>query len=297
MFLIAVLCLLPLAPVQAASKPVDVASNVNTANHGLAVAKGDYIYYIDQLGDVYAGCSERIFKVKKSGGGREVLSIDEAWDLSTDGEWLYYSNWSDNHRIYRINSDGEEKKAISDDAASQLAFVGDGLLYIKWSSSGVKGNLIYKISLDGQTKKALSTSPADNLNVVGEWVYFSNIADDYKLYRVSVKGGSKQIKISEQSMLFMVVSQDYIYYSNASDKGKLYKMKIDGTQNAKITDDTVGFINKMGEWIYYTNSADGDTLYKVKADGSGRRKVRDFSATAMPINIVDGKVYYDGQFL
>lgn len=76
---------------------------------------------------------------------------------------------------------------ISDDAASQLAVVGDSLVYIKWSDRGVGENLIYKISLDGQMKKALSTSPADNLSVVGDMVYFSNIADGYKPYRVSVK--------------------------------------------------------------------------------------------------------------
>lgn len=60
----------------------------------LAVAKDDYIYYIDQVGDVYAGCNERIFKVKKSGGNREFLAFDEAWDLNISGDWLYYSNWS-----------------------------------------------------------------------------------------------------------------------------------------------------------------------------------------------------------
>jgi len=270
--------------------------NQNTANHGLAIGKDNYIYYIGQIGDIYTGCSEQIIKLNKSGGERQVLSTDEAWDLNMDGDWLYYSNWSDGHRIYKMKTDGTEKTAISDDAASGIAVIADGLVYGKWSETGAKDNFIYKISFDGQEKKVLSTNPADNLSVVGDWVYYSNRADSYRPYRVRLDG-TEESKISDQSMLFMVVGQDSIYYSNYADGGKLYKMHTDGTGVSKVTDDKVGFINIMGEWIYYTNSSDADHLYKVKMDGNGRSKVRNSSGAPMPINIANGKIYYNREFL
>lgn len=275
--------------------PVVMASP-NTVNHGLGVAKGDYIYYIDQIGDIYAGCSEQILKVNKNGGERQVLSTDEAWDLNIDGDWLYYSNWSDGHRIYKIKTDGTEKTVISDDAASHIAVVADGIIYIKWSATGAKENFVYKISFDGQEKKILSGNPADNLSTMGEWAYYNNRADYYRPYRMRLDGTGEK-KISDQSIFFMVVGNDWIYYSNYGDGNKLYKMKTDGTGISKVVDDKVGFINIMGEWLYYTNSSDGDILYKVKIDGSGRSKVHSSNGIPMPINIIDGKVYYNGQFL
>lgn len=275
---------------------IPTTTNQNTVNHGRAVEKGEFIYYIEQIGDTYAGCSEQIMKMNKNSGERQVLSTDEAWDLTMDGDWLYYSNWSDGHRIYKMKTDGTEKQGISDDAASQIAVVADGLVYLKWSATGAKDNLIYKISFDGQGKKELSKNPADNLNIVDQWVYYNNRADNYRPYKIRLDGTDER-KISEQSIFFMVVDQNWIYYSNPVDEGKLYKMTTDGRKFSKLVDDKVGFINSMGDWIYYTNSSDADTLYKVKVDGSGRAKVHSASNVPMPINIVDGKVYYKGQFL
>lgn len=278
------------------SEMVPATVNQNTVNHGRAVGNGDFIYYIEQIGDTYAGCSEQIMKMNKISGEGQVLSTDEAWDLNIDGDWLYYSNWSDGHRIYKMKTDGTEKQSISDDAASQIAVVADGLVYIKWSSTGAKDNLIYKISFDGRGKQALSKNPADNLNIVDQWIYYNNRADNYCPYKMRLDGTHEQ-KISDQSIFFMVVGQDWIYYSNHMDGGKLYKMTIGGTKISKLADDKVGFINVMGDWVYYTNSSDADTLYKVKVDGTGRQKVQNSSNVPMPINVVDGKVYYKEQFL
>lgn len=275
--------------------PINITPS-NAVNHGLGIVKGDFIYYIEQIGDTYAGCSEQIVKIDKNSGTKQILSTDEAWDLNIDGDWLYYSNWSDGHRIYKMKTDGTEKTGISDDAASHLTVVADGIMYIKWSNSGAKDNFIYKISFDGQEKKLLSKNPADNLSIVDEWAYYSNRADGYRPYRIRLDGTGEQ-KISDQTIFFMAVAKDWIYYSHYADGGKLYKMKVDGTGSSKVTDDKVGFITIMGDWIYYTNSSDGDMLYRVKKDGSGRNKMYNSNGAPMPITIIDGKIYYNGQFL
>lgn len=274
-------------------------SPANISNNGLAVAQGDYIYYIDYIGDIYAGSKEKIFRIKKGDTSPTLLVEDEAWNLNIDGDWLYYSNWSDGHRIYKIRTDGSERRKVTEDPANNVSIVDGQAVYIKWTDTGGAGdNNIYTINLssDNQTEVRLNSDRSENLNVAGGWIYYSNASDGYRPYKIRMDG-TERTKISDDQMLFMVVAEGWIYYSNSSDDDKLYRVATNGAGRTKLSDDRTGFINVVGGYVYYTNASDSDCLYRIKADGSGRRRVSNMDMGPMPINTVSGLIYYNHLFM
>lgn len=61
----------------------------------------------------------------------------------------------------------------------------------------------------------------------------------------------------------MTVSNGWIYYANISDGYKIYRMKLDGSENKKIYDDETIFMTACDNTIYYSNKSDYNKLYKI----------------------------------
>lgn len=71
---------------------------------------------------------------------------------------------------------------------------------------------------------------------------------------------------------FAAIGGDWIYYSNINDDGKLYKIKTDGTGRIKLSDDTSHSINVVGDWVYCVGFKmerfNYKYNYKIRTDGS-----------------------------
>lgn len=268
-------------------------SPANICNNGLAVAQGDYIYYIDYAGDIYAGNREKIFRLKKGDAAPMLLAEDEAWNLNIDGDWLYYSNWSDNHCIYKIRTDGSDKIKVTEDPANNFTIADGRAVYVKLISSNI---YIIDLSSGDRTEVRLNSDRSENLNVADGWVYYNNVSDGYRPYKIRMDG-TERTRISDDQIMFMVVAEGWIYYSNFSDGDKLYRISTNGTGRTKLCDDRAGFINVAGGYVYYTNASDSDSLYRIKTDGSGRRRIFNIGTGPMPINVVADFIYYNQLFV
>ena len=53
---------------------------------------------------------------------------------------------------------------------------------------------------------------------------------------------------------------DWIYYSNISDDNKIYRIKTNGTERQLFLDEAVNDLWTDGDWIFYTTSVVGDLL-------------------------------------
>lgn len=270
----------------------------NSANNGLASATDDgTVYYLDLAGDIYAGGREKLYRQSPGQTAPQAVNEDEAWNLTISGKYLYYSNWSDNHYIYRMDLTNGEKQRLGTHPANQLNLAGNSLVYIKWSNSrSVLDNTIYRLDLgSGAAPRQLGSDPAENLCVAGDWVYYLNIADNYRMYKMKLDGSNRS-KIADDQVIFMAVAGNTIYYSNYSDGQKLYAMGTDGSQRRKLTDDQAGFINIADGYIYYTNASANHALYRITTEGKNRRLIRDLGAGPQPITLVNGSLYYNRLF-
>jgi hypothetical protein len=258
-------------------------TNGNINNSGLAALHNGWIYY-----DSGAG----MYKIKTDGTGTAKLNDDICWYINASGEWIYYSNGSDEYKLYKIKNDGTDKTKVSDETMYAIHVVGDWIYYTDYADYIDNSGKIYKMKTDGTGKTLISDTISYNINVTGSWVYYGTGS---ALFKIKTDGTGKT-KLTEDTSYYNVVgdinvSGEWIYYTEYSEySGKLQKIKTDGSGKTLVNSGMSRDVNLVGDWFYYSNADDNTRLYKMKTDGSGKAKLNN-DASSFP-NIVGDWIYY-----
>nr|WP_280921784.1 DUF5050 domain-containing protein [Paenibacillus sediminis] len=195
------------------------------------------------------------------------------------GDWIYFSGYHNNSPIglYKMKSDGTSVKKLTDRTPYSINVVGNWVYYMEG------GGEIFRIRTDGTEKTDLKVR-GDNLLVVGDWVYFHNLADNWRLYKVSVDGKTKK-RLTSESVNDINIFGDWIYYINQTDYS-IYKIKTDGSMRKKITGTKAGeLLVTQDGWMYFSAS---ETIYRMKTDGTSKSQVKQ----GFPVNESGEYLYY-----
>jgi hypothetical protein len=186
--------------------------------------------------------------------------------------------------LHKIKTDGTCRTKIGDDVVSCFNVAGEWIYYSNESNDDnlmdkISGK-IYKIKTDGTQRAKINDDDSDFINVVGDWVYYSSqtiigekpvndagyeFITDSGLYKININGiGKNKHKINDGGS-FVNVAGDWIYYCRLGT----YKVKTDGTEDTKIIDDESDYLNVVGEWIFYRNIAD-EKIYRIKINGTSK---------------------------
>jgi len=197
----------------------------NIGNFGIATIQDDWIYYVND------NDSNKIYKIRSDGTGRQKLNEDDSLYLNVIGSWLYYSNEKDGNKIYKIRTDGTGRQKVNNDCSSELNVIGDWIYYVCKIDDN---NKIYKIHTDGTGRMKVCSDFSSALNVVGDWIYYTYKDDDDKIYKIRTDGTERQ-KVNDDNSWFLNVVGDWIYYYNGTFDGNiLYKIRTDGTGRQKV---------------------------------------------------------------
>ncbi|WP_167578068.1 DUF5050 domain-containing protein [Ammoniphilus sp. YIM 78166] len=163
-------------------------------------------------------------------------------------------------------------------------------------SNITNGNRLYKMRLDGTAKQKLNDDNALYINVMGDWVYYINRNDQMKMYKIRTDG-TQRTKIDDQhSATVMVVVGDWIYYVTQSEQYRIYKMNVNGTGKTRMGEDYgVEEMYVSADWIFYTAQPQNLRIYKIKTDGTNRAQVTQDSARQL--NVVGDWIYFVNQTL
>ncbi|MDD2376468.1 MAG: DUF5050 domain-containing protein [Clostridia bacterium] len=205
---------------------------------------------------------------------------------------VYYSKDNSNAsddvfaKLASINSDGTNLNIINEYIPSQILADKDGLFEV--SMDAITERKILKFDLDGKNKITFESGSAAYINIAGDYIYYTNIEDNFNLYRIKKDGTSKN-KILDNSLnyntntsyqsngkTFFDVIDDYVYYININDGNKLYKVKTDGTDNKIIIDKNISkiFINKGYIYIVINYGTDSG-VYVYDNNGKELNKIFD----------------------
>ena len=261
--------------VDASGNPISGNSTGNISSGGHAVYDGEWIYYINLrdkgaiykmkpdasenqkiCGDragylniygnwiIYSNFSENynLYKIKKNGKAREQLNDHRTVRPFVYGEWVYYLNQSPlqegisggiRNTVWKMKFDGSQPTILSANEFQGIV-VSDSVIYLE--AHGIKGgdSGIYRMDLNGDALEKLFGLGV-NINVVDGWIFFSNVEDDYKLYKMRNDGTELQ-KIAEDHAEYIVVHEEWIYYTNMDDGWNMYRVRIDGTEKEKLND-------------------------------------------------------------
>lgn len=96
----------------------------------------------------------------------------------------------------------------------------------------------------------------------GNTVYYSNLSDNYKLYRINIDGSGNK-KINDHKDIYISVSQGWVYYSDYDDGGALYKITTEGRDKTMLKSDWCINIEVKDGYVEYINHKD-KKKYKIK---------------------------------
>lgn len=107
-----------------------------------------------------------------------------------------------------------------------------------------------------------------HMQVLGNWIYFINLDDNYKPYKMDVNGQNKEV-ILDKEVIYMVIYGDKVYYSyQEKGQGFLESMSLDGSGEELIANVKARQMVIDNEYIYYLDF-DKDELSRLKLeDGS-----------------------------
>ena len=122
-----------------------------------------------------------------------------------------------------------------------------------------------RIRPNGNENEIVTEAMSAYYNLLEPWIYFSNMSDENKLYRIHLES-RKVEKILDQQVWDLHVAEDGIFFSNWSDEQRLYFVQTDGNGLKKLSSEGVWGIHRMGDWVYYKDNS--NLWHRVKNDGS-----------------------------
>ncbi|MEN6389294.1 MAG: DUF5050 domain-containing protein [Syntrophomonas sp.] len=189
----------------------------------------DWIYYSNESDN------GNIYKIQVDGKVRIKLNNDRARFINVAGDWIYYANNDDENKLYKIHLDGREQTKITDHPTFNLNVSGNCVYYTIYNTSNpmLLMNLsipgfINKMSLDSNYESKLNIDEAWYVNVVDDWIYYSNVRDGDKLYKVRING-SERTKLNDDETRLINVAGDWIYYQNWGEM-RFYRIRVDGSE-------------------------------------------------------------------
>jgi hypothetical protein len=237
---------------------------------------GDWIYFVLSLQQQDGSEISHMYKMSTGSDGKsfQQLNAEDVSQMSVVGDWIYYTNYSDNGCIYKMHTDGTEETKLNSTPSAYINVV-DGWIYYCDTTNGYdNGAEIYKIKTDGTGLTDLKTKGLELL-VTDGYVYYKNLNDGVCLYRVKIDGTGNE-KVSDSECMCFNVQGDWLYTDGTSAGNRyLYKISISTKQKIQLNSDHTDQICLIGDWIYYINQADDNstTLYRIHTDGTGRQEI------------------------
>lgn len=252
----------------------------NYANGGYLCERDGWIYYSDP------NDQGRLHKMKQDLSADQKLNNDWPDRINVTGGKIYYINENDRFSLYSCDLNGKNSTRISDNVFLNL-YVKDGWAYY----ARKKSKNLNRMTLDGKFEERIDVDSFTYSIIEGDWVYYCNLDDGFKIYRVKTDNSSKQ-KFNDISSFNFQLQGDWIYYTNLKDKNKLYRAKRDGSSKQRLTSCAVANLNlnDTGKVIFYCNADDQYKLYRCDFDGKNTTKMNNDETTC--INLAGGFIHY-----
>lgn len=168
--------------------------------------------------------------------------------------YVYLSGEGNETGVYILGKKNKLTKIISGDVIQILADKNN--VFIVDSNKN-----IVKYKKDGKESEIIVNGSAAGIIQDETYIYFVNINDSNKLYRVS-KETKKVEQISKTGTLtnltskmngaaFVGVYDDAAYYINTSDNNKLYKSSVNEAEDKVILGDSIQILDVINSTIFY----------------------------------------------
>lgn len=149
---------------------------------------------------------------------------------------------------------------------------------------------LYKVKLDGSEKQLVSDIKADNLICDGDWLYYHN-SIEYTIERLNVNSGNTEVLAEKVYVTDINISGDRLYFINGNEVRTVYSMKKDGGNLRETAKIGNGYnLIVNGGYMYYLENGN---IYRIKINSKKPEEVitdADISKFVMD----DNNIWYLG---
>lgn len=213
------------------------------------------------LGGLYGICSTDI----KGTSGMNNIDKVICNSLVLYGPNLYYEGYIDGKlELDMANAQTEEKQKLSDKRVFVTTpYNGKFMTYNE--------DLGYLLSLFNPNSSQFELFDQDtrayNIIVEGDYVYYMNIDDNYRIYRMRLSTYEKEKLTDDTVDLFNVYGNNIFYQKNSEDAPGIYHMRADGSGNSLVKEGNYSNINCTSTYTYFYGFKDSAPIYRVPTNG------------------------------
>jgi len=146
---------------------------------------------------------------------------------------------------------------------------------------------------DGKNTQMITQEYGSSLAYSNGWLFFANIFDSNKLYKVKLDGSEKQLAL-DKSVDNLIAEEDWLYFHDSLNF-KIGRISVNDTTKVEnlIDEVYVTDVNISGDRLYYINGTSTREIWSAKKDGSDIRKMADIG-DGYNLVVHGGYMYYIG---
>lgn len=238
-------------------------TNVNVA--------GNYLYFYKSgsgagSGLGYYGKSNGIYRIKKNGSG--IANLDRVASGTTiliDNSVFYqHYDSEDGMTLYKVGIDGQDPIQMGAYIINPASYEA-GYLYFNGT---VEDHALYSMNVETGAVNKIWDYALWNPVVEDGYVYFMDIANNYRLCRYEFSSGEIQVLTEDRVDLFNVYENIIYYQKNSATDPALMRMYTDGTNQEVVASGNYSNVNITSQYVYFNEFDTTVPVYQTSTYGS-----------------------------
>lgn len=236
-----------------------------------------YLYYYSD--DVQAPSGMGGFSVQVLGiyrcdhKGKNVRTMERlsCGTVKLLGNALYFQQFEDSKQktLQRIDTRSREKETVLEFPANPASTYGGAIYYSGVDDIESRNQSLRRYDLASGADSVVYEGNVWNPDVQGDYIYFMNIADDYKLCRYDMGTGEVQTLTQDRVDQYLVCGSYVFYQRNSESEPALVVMYTDGSEPRVIAEGNYTNLNATSKFVYFSEFGTVGDMYKVSLENSG----------------------------
>lgn len=233
-------------------------------------AAGDYLYYYQTNSTAESGLTfinriHGMFRTDLKGKKAVCLNRDASLIMNLVGNQIYYQHYNDaaGVTLYKIKIDKSEDMQIAPYVVNP-ASCQDGIIYFNGTE---KDHNLY--ALDTRTDQITTVMESNLWNpiVQGDYVYYMDVAHNYRLCRSSLTYQDVEVLSEDRVETFNLYDNLIYYQTNSEDAPALKRIQIDGGSEEIVAEGIYHNINITSQFVYFSKFNAEIPVYKTPTFG------------------------------
>lgn len=186
------------------------------------------------------------------------------------GNRLYYQQFEDagQKTLQVMDTRSKEQETLLDFPANPAALYGTAIYYSGVDDSESRNQSLRRYDIESGSDSVVFEGNVWNPDVWGDYVYFMNIADDYKLCRYQMSTGQVETLTQDRVDQYLVCGSYIFYQKNSQSEPALIAMYADGSDPRVVAEGNYTNLNATSKFLYFSEFGTLSDTYKISLENS-----------------------------